>query len=107
MSACIEIKPRPLDPIDFSSLFWVVLTVMAFSVLALLAEILIVFTLIKCSKMLGPFGRLLKRFLFDVKKGEEDLLTIHYSGKRKASNYNITNGPFTFQNQEFVEEYDL
>ena len=37
-----------------------------------------VFTLIKCGNCLGPFGRLLKRFLFNVKRGEEDRFTLQY-----------------------------
>lgn len=69
---------RPLRAIDFVGLFWVLIGVAAFSLLALLVESLMVFTLIKCGRCLGPFGRLLKRFLFNVKKGEEDYFTLQY-----------------------------
>lgn len=87
---------------------------MAFSVLALLAEILLVFTLAKCGKMLGPFGRLLKRFLFDVKRGEEDQFVLHYPVKQTRSwvatmnsDQSNTEGPFTYQDQEFVDIHEL
>ena len=77
-SSCESNEPRCLKPVDLASLFWVVISVAAFSLLALLVETLMVFALIKCDKCLGPFGRLLKRFLFNVKRGEEDRFTLEY-----------------------------
>ena len=52
---------RPLRAIDFVGLFWVLVGVVALSLLALLVEGLMVLTLIKCGRCLGPFGRLLKK----------------------------------------------
>ncbi|KAL9962532.1 hypothetical protein ACROYT_G031640 [Oculina patagonica] len=77
-TTCGSSEPHPLEAVDLVSLFWVVATVAAFSLLALLVETLMVFLLIKCGKCLGPFGRLLKRFLFNVKRGEEDRFTLQY-----------------------------
>ena len=75
---CVGNEHRPLEVIDFVGLLWVLVLVAGFSLLALLVESLVVFALIKFGKCLGPFGRLLKRFLFNVKKGEEDYFTLQY-----------------------------
>ena len=105
---------RPLRAIDFVGLFWVLAAVAAFSLLALLVEGLMVFTLIKCGRCLGPFGRLLKRFLFNVKKGE-DSFTLRYlqaglmarSLTVETTNEDITQEQTSYENQGFVEICEL
>lgn len=106
---------RPLEAIDFVGLSWVVAAVAAFSLLALLVESLMVFTLIKCGKCLGPFGRLLKRFLFNVKKGEEDYFTLEYrqtglmarSWTVETTNEDLTQEQISYENQGFVDICEL
>ena len=112
---CGENAHRPLEAIDFVGLFWVVAGVAAFSLLALLVESLMVFTLIKCGRSLGPFGRLLKRFLFDVKRGEEDYFTLQYrqaglmarSWRVETTNKDITHEGLSCENQGFVDVCEL
>ena len=106
---------RPLRAIDFVGLFWVLAAVAAFSLLALLVEGLMVFTLIKCDRCLGPFGRLLKRFLFNVKKGEEDSFTLQYrqAGQMARSwtvetrNEDISQEQTSYENQDTVDTFEL
>ena len=105
---------RPLRAIDFVGLFWVLVAVAAFSLLALLVEGLMVFTLIKCGRCLGPFGRLLKRFLFNVKKGE-DSFTLRYlqaglmarSLTVETTNEDITQEQTRYENQDTVDTFEL
>jgi len=112
---CGRNEHRPLKAIDFAGLFWVLVGVAAFSLLALLVESLLVFTLIKCGKCLGPFGRLLKRFLFDVKKGEEDYFTLQYrpaglmtrSWTVETTNEDTTQEQTSYENQGFVDIGEL
>lgn len=106
-TTCGSSEPYPLKAVDLVSLFWVVGTAAAFSLLALLVETLMVFLLIKCGKCLGPFGRLLKRFLFNVKRGEEDRFTLQYhqagflarSWSVVKTSDDVTEGQLSYQNQ--------
>ena len=106
---------RPLEAIDFVGLFWVLVGVAAFSLLALLVESLMVFALIKCGRCLGPFGRLLKRFLFNMEKGEEDYFTLQYRQARlmarswtvETTNEEITQVGLSYENQDFVDICEL
>ena len=106
---------RPLRAIDFVGLFWVLVGVAAFSLLALLVEGLMVFTLLKCGRCLGPCGRLLKRFLFNVKKGEEDYFTLQYhqaglmarSWTVDTTNEDITQEQTRYENQHTVDTFEL
>ena len=75
-----------------------------------------VFALIKCGKCLGPFGRLLKRFLFNVKKGEEDYFTLQYrpaglmerSWTVETTSEDITQEQTSYENQGgFVDICEL
>lgn len=106
---------RRFEAIDFVGLFWVVAGVTAFSLLALLVESLMVFTLLKCGKRLGSFGRLLKRFLFNVKKGEEDHFTLQYrqagliakNWTVETTNEEIAQEELGYENQGFVDTREL
>ena len=108
-------KHRPLRAIDFAGLFWVLVAAAAFSLLALLVEGLMVFTLIKCGRCLGSFGRLLKRFLFNVKKGEEDYFTLQYRKARlmtrswtvETTNEDITQQQTRYENQDSADTFEL
>ena len=106
---------RPLRAIDFVGLFWVLVGVAAFSLLALLVEDMMVLTLIKCARCLGPFGRLLKRFLCNMKKGEEDYFTLQYhqaglmagSWTVETTNEDITQEQTRYENQDTVDTFEL
>ena len=106
---------RPLRAIDFVGLFWVLAAVAAFSLLALLVEGLMVFTLIKCGRCLGPFGRLLKRFLFNVKKGEEDSFNLQYRQAKlmarswtvETTKEDLTQEQTSYENQDTVDTFEL
>lgn len=112
---CEGIDHRRLEAIDFVGLFWVVAGVTAFSLLALLVESLMVFTLLKCGKCLGPFGRLLKRFLFNVKRGEEDHFTLQYrqagliakNWTVETTNEDIAQEGLSYENQGFLDIREL
>ena len=106
---------RPLRAVDFVGLFWVLVAVAAFSLLALLVEGLMVFTLIKCGRCLGPFGRLLKRFLFNVKKGEEDSFNLQYRQAKlmarswtvETTKEDLTQEQTSYENQDTVDTFEL
>ena len=112
---CGRNEHRPLRAIDFVGLFWVLAAVAAFSLLALLVEGLMVFTLIKCGRCLGPFGRLLKRFLFNEKKGEEDSFNLQYrqaglmarSWTVETRNEDISQEQTSYENQDTVDTFEL
>jgi len=112
---CEGNKHRRLEVIDFVGLLWVFVIVATFSLLALLVESLVVFALIKWGKCLGPFGRFLKRFLFNVKKGEEDDFTLQYrpagpiarSCTVKTTNEDVTQEQTSYENQGLVDICEL
>jgi len=76
---------------------------------------LMVFTLLKCGKCLGPFGRLLKRFLFNVKRGEEDHFTLQYrqagliakNWTVETTNEDIAQEGLSYENQGFLDIREL
>ena len=86
-----------------------------FSLLALLVESLMVLILMKWGTCLGPSGRLLKRFFFNVKKGEEDYFTLQYrqaglmtkSWKVETTTEEITQEQTTYKNQGFDDICEL
>ncbi|XP_068706012.1 glutamate receptor ionotropic, NMDA 1-like [Montipora foliosa] len=73
---CKTVPVEKLDYGQFVGLFLLIVGVMAFSFLALLSEIVIIFMLIKFGKHLGPLGKFLKRMIFSVRKGEENDIKI-------------------------------
>lgn len=105
---------RPLHSIDFAGLFGIVAIVTGFSLVALLAEMFIVFILINCGKGLGPFGRFLKRLFFNVERGEEDHCTLQHQAGSMAGNWtfgmtndDVIESHVTHDSQEFVDICEL
>lgn len=75
-----DLKPfNRLGIINFSGLFMAVVIVIAFCVLAVFVEVCVVVVMIKFGNNLGTLGKFTKRFVFNVKKGEEDQLDMQYS----------------------------
>lgn len=68
-----------LGIINFSGLFMTLMLVLCFCACAVFVEFSIVIMLIKCGNRLGVLGKSIKRFAFNVKKGEEDQLNMQYS----------------------------
>lgn len=58
--------------INFSGLFMVVVIVIVFCVFVVFVEVCVVVVMIKFGNNFGMFGKFIKRFVFNVKKGEED-----------------------------------
>ena len=77
-SVCSTDEHRKLESSDFITLFWTVVAVSVFSLLALFAEMFILFALVRFGQRLGPLGRFLKRFLLNVEPGEEDQTLVQY-----------------------------
>lgn len=88
-----DLKPfTELGIIHFSGLFMAVLIVLAFCVFAVLVEFTIVILMIKFGKRLGAFGKFIKRFAFNVTKGEEDQLNMQYSfllSRPRAASFDV------------------
>ena len=76
---CKAVLPKQLGFDKFFGLFLLLLCVMAFSFLALVSEMLIIFLLMKSGQHLGPIGRSLKRMIFSVRKGKENDVHITWS----------------------------
>ena len=75
-----DLKPfNRLGIINFSGLFMAIVFVIAFCVLAVFVEVCVVVLMIKFGDKLGTLGKFAKRFVFNVKKGEEDQLDMQYS----------------------------
>ena len=75
-----DLKPfSRLGIINFSGLFMAVVIVIGFCVLAVFAEVCVIALMIKFGESLGTLGKFTKRFVFNVKKGEEDQLDLQYS----------------------------
>lgn len=68
-----------LGIINFSGLFMAVVIVIAFCVFAVFVEFCVVVIIIKFGDKLGTLGKFTKRFVFNVKKGEEDQVNMQYS----------------------------
>ena len=68
-----------LGIMNFSGLFMTVVIVLCFCVLAILVEFLLILMFMKLGNRLGKFGKFVKRFVFNLKKGEEDQVNIKYS----------------------------
>lgn len=62
----------------FIGLFLLLVGVIAFSIMALISEMLIIFVLVKFGRRLGPMGKFLKRMIFSVRKGEENEIHIKW-----------------------------
>ena len=77
-----SIAKESLSIFHFSGLFLTVAGTIAFSFLALLAEVITIFVLVRFSQHLGALGKFSMRLLFDLKKGEEHLITLKYSTMR-------------------------
>ena len=73
---------KNLSIFHFSGLFLTVAATIAFCFLALLAEVIAIFVLVRFSQHLGALGKFSMRLLFDLKKGEEHLITLKYSTMR-------------------------
>lgn len=74
---------KDLSILNFSGLFLTVAGTIGFCFLALLAEVIAIFVLVRFSQHLGALGKFSMRLLFDLKKGEEHLITLKYSTMRK------------------------
>lgn len=74
---------KDLSILNFSGLFLTVAGTVAFCFLALLAEVIAIFVLVRFSQHLGALGKFSMRLLFDLKKGEEHLIILKYSTIRK------------------------
>lgn len=68
-----------LGIINLSGLFMTVVIVLSFCVFAILVEFLLILMFMKVGNRLGKFGKFVKRFVFNLKKGEEDQVNINYS----------------------------
>lgn len=68
-----------LGIINLSGLFMTVVIVLGFCVFAILVEFLLILMFMKVGNRLGKFGKFVKRFVFNLKKGEEDQVNIKYS----------------------------
>lgn len=79
---CRNSIPKDLSIFHFSGLFLTVAATIAFCFLALLAEVIAIFVLVRFSQHLGALGKFSMRLLFDLKKGEEHLITLKYSTMR-------------------------
>lgn len=103
-----DVRPfTKLGITNFSGLFMAAVIVLGFCVFAVFVEFIVVIMLIKFGKRLGAFGKSIKRFAFNVKKGEEDQINMKYSfllrRQRKAS-WNVaacTEPSHTFQELGF------
>ena len=62
----------------FIGLFLLLVGVIAFSIMALISEMLVIFLLVKFGKRLGPIGKFMKRMIFSVRKGEENEINIKW-----------------------------
>lgn len=75
-----DINPfSELGIMNFSGLFMTVVIVLSFCVFAILVEFLLILMFMKVGNRLGKFGKFVKRFVFNLKKGEEDQVNIKYS----------------------------
>ena len=106
-SVCGTLEYRKLETSDFIGLFWTVFTVSVFSLLALFAEMVTLFALVKFGKRLGPFGRFLKRFLLNVKPGEEDLTLVQYQSVLMATRCDVTKRQTSYDNNGSDEICEL
>ena len=79
---CGSSVAKDLSIFHFSGLFLTVAGTIAFCFLALLAEVIAIFILVRFSQHLGALGKFSMRLLFDLKKGEEHLITLKYSTMR-------------------------
>ena len=77
-----SVAKNGLSIFHFSGLFLTVAGTIAFCFLALLAEVIAIFVLVRFSQHLGALGKFSMRLLFDLKKGEEHLITLKYSTMR-------------------------
>ncbi|XP_031566307.1 glutamate receptor ionotropic, NMDA 1-like isoform X2 [Actinia tenebrosa] len=75
---CEKLSFRRFNIDDFSGLFITVLLVIMFGILALVAELFIIFILIKYWEFLGCFGRKLRYFIFGVKESDRHLIDIQW-----------------------------
>lgn len=89
-----DLKPfNRLGIINFSGLFMAVVIVIAFCVFAVFVEVFVVVVMIKFGDKLGTLGKFTKRFVFNVKKGEEDQLNMQYSfllRRHQNANWDVT-----------------
>lgn len=75
-----HLKPfSRLEIINFSGLFMTLVIVIGFCLFAVFVEFFIVVLMIKFGDRLGALGKFVKRFVFNVEKGEEDQLNMQYS----------------------------
>ena len=56
------------------------------------------FALVKFGKRLGPLGRFLKRFLLNVKPGEEDHTLLQYQSAPMATRCDFTERQMSYDN---------
>lgn len=69
---------KELTAEKFIGLFLLLVGVIAFSIIALISEMLIIFVLVKFGRCLGPMGKFMKRMIFNVRKGEENEIQIKW-----------------------------
>ena len=80
---CTSSTAQDLSILNFSGLFLTVGVTIFFCFFTLLAEVSVLFVLVRFSRHLGAIGKFCLRLLFDLKKGEEHLITLKYSTVRK------------------------
>ena len=80
---CSSSTAKDLDILNLSGLFLTVAATIGFCFLALLVEVIAIFVLVRFRHQLGALGKFSVRLLFDLKKGEEHLITLQYSTKER------------------------
>ena len=76
---CSRTSAKNLSILNFSGLFLTVAIATAVCFLALLAEVIVIFVLVRFRKHLGVVGKFSMRLLFNLKRGEEHLITLKQS----------------------------
>ena len=76
---CRTSTAKDLSIINFSGLLFTVAITIVFCFFALVAEVAAIFVLVRFSQHLGATGKFSMRLLFDLKRGEEHLITLKYS----------------------------
>ena len=76
---CSRTSAKDLSILNFSGLFLTVAIAIAVCFLALLAEVIAIFVLVRFRKHLGVAGKFSMRLLFNLKRGEEHLITLKQS----------------------------
>ena len=76
---CSTTSAKNLSILNFSGLFLTVAIAIAVCFLAVLTEVIAIFVLVRFRKHLGVVGKFSMRLLFNLKRGEEHLITLKQS----------------------------